>query len=159
MTLGVAVLTFALQRKLPYKKMLIVTGVFIGFVLMVMVGQTARTMQGTGWIPITPIDVEPPYWLGVWFGVYPTWETIGAQLGAGIFVIGSYFLAQEMKVGRPRRRAKASTPSAVQDGDARRGDTAVAIEANGHQRPRGEREREHAEQGAGAREPAQTPSR
>ena len=47
-----------LQRKLPYKKMLIVTGVLIGFVLVVMVGQTARTMQGTGWLPITPIDVE-----------------------------------------------------------------------------------------------------
>ena len=50
--------TFALQRKLPYKKMLIVTGVLIGFVLVVMVGQTARTMQGTGWLPITPIDVD-----------------------------------------------------------------------------------------------------
>ena len=52
--------------------MLIVTGVLIGFVLVVMVGQTARTMQGTGWVPITPIDVDPPYWLGLWFGVYPT---------------------------------------------------------------------------------------
>ena len=46
MTLGVAVATFALQRKLPYKRMLIVTGVMIGFVLVVMVGQTARTHAG-----------------------------------------------------------------------------------------------------------------
>ena len=53
-----------LQRKLPYKRMLVVTGVMIGFVLVVMVGQTARTMQGVGWLPITPIGVEPPYWLG-----------------------------------------------------------------------------------------------
>ena len=74
MTLAVAVATFALQRKLPYKRMLVVTGVMIGFVLVVMVGKTARTMQGTGWIPITPIDVDPPYWLGLWFGVYPTWR-------------------------------------------------------------------------------------
>ncbi len=85
--------------------MLVVTGVLIGFVLVVMVGQTARTMQGTGWIPITPIDVDPPYWLGPWFGVCPTWETIGAQLGAMAFVIGSYVLAQELRVCRPRRRA------------------------------------------------------
>ena len=42
-----------LQRKLPYKRMLIFTGVMIGVVLVVMVGQTARTMQGTGWLPIT----------------------------------------------------------------------------------------------------------
>jgi hypothetical protein len=44
--------------------MLIVTGVLIGFVLVVMVGQTVRTMQGTGWLPITPIDVTLPYWPG-----------------------------------------------------------------------------------------------
>jgi high-affinity iron transporter len=106
MTFAVGAVTFLLQRKLPYKRMLIVTGVMIGFVLVVMVGQTARTMQGVGWLPITPIGGEPPYWLGVWFGVYPTWETLGAQLIAGAFVIGSYFVAQEMKVKRPSRRAR-----------------------------------------------------
>ncbi len=105
MTLAVGAVTFYFQRKLPYKKMLIVTGVFIGFVLVVMVGQTARTMQGTGWIPITPLDITLPYWTGLWFGVYPTVETIGAQIAAAAFVIGSYFLAQEMKVKGPRRRA------------------------------------------------------
>ena len=104
MTLAVAAVTFFLQRKLPYKKMLIVTGVLIGFVLVVMVGQTARTMQGTGWIPITPLEFSLPYWAGLWFGAYPTVETIGAQVAAAVFVIGSYFLAQEMKVKGPRRR-------------------------------------------------------
>ena len=74
---AVAVFTFALQRKLPYKKMLIVTGVLLAFVLVVMVGQTARTMQGTGWMPITPAPVDVPYWAGLWFGVFPTWETLG----------------------------------------------------------------------------------
>ncbi|HKG39745.1 MAG TPA: FTR1 family protein [Conexibacter sp.] len=106
MTLAVAVVTFALQRKLPYKKMLIVTGVMIGVVLVVMVGQTARTMQGTGWLPITPMDITPPYWAGLWFGFYPTWETVGAQIAAAAFVIGSYYLAQEVRVKRPRRRAR-----------------------------------------------------
>jgi high-affinity iron transporter len=104
MTLAVGAVTFYFQRKLPYKKMLIVTGVFIGFVLVVMVGQTVRTMQGTGWLPITPIDVDLPYWPGLWLGIYPTLETIGAQIAAAAFVIGSYFLAQEMKVKGPRRR-------------------------------------------------------
>ncbi len=105
-TLGVGVVTFMLQRKLPYKKMLIVTGVFIGFVLVVMVGQTARTMQGTGWLSISSLGFEPPSWASLWLGVYPTWETIGAQLAAMVFVIGSYYLAQEVRVKRPRRRAK-----------------------------------------------------
>ena len=58
--------------------MLVFTGVMIGFVLVVMVGQTARTMQGTGWLPITPLDIDLPYWLGLWFGVFPTVETIAA---------------------------------------------------------------------------------
>jgi high-affinity iron transporter len=106
MTLAVAAVTFALQRKLPYKKMLVVTGVLIGFVLVVMVGQTVRTMQGTGWVPITPVDITLPYWSGLWFGVFPTIETLGAQLAAAAFVIGSYFLAQELKVKRPRRRVR-----------------------------------------------------
>ncbi len=89
--------------------MLIVTGVFIGFVLVVMVGQTARTMQGTGWVPITPIDITLPYWTGLWFGIYPTVETIGAQIAAAVFVIGSYFLAQEMKVKGPQPARPAKT--------------------------------------------------
>jgi high-affinity iron transporter len=114
MTFAVGAVTFLLQRKLPYKRMLIVTGVMIGFVLVVMVGQTARTMQGVGWLPITPIGGEPPYWLGVWFGVYPTWETLGAQLVAAAFVIGSYFVAQEMKVKRPSRRAQRHEAAAPQ---------------------------------------------
>jgi high-affinity iron transporter len=80
--------------------------VLIGFVLVVMVGQTVRTMQGTGWVPITPVDITLPYWSGLWFGVFPTVETFGAQLAAAAFVIGSYFLAQELKVKRPRRRAR-----------------------------------------------------
>ena len=102
LTFAVGAVTFLLQRKLAYKRMLIVTGVMIGFVLVVMVGQTARTMQGVGWLSISPIGAEPPYWLGVWFGVYPTWETIGAQVAAAVFVIGSYYVAKEIK--RPRRR-------------------------------------------------------
>jgi high-affinity iron transporter len=105
MTLGVAVATFALQRKLPYKRLLVVTGAMIAFVLVVMVGQTVRTLQGTGWAPITALGFDPPTWASLWLDVYPTWETAGAQLAAVVFVLGSYLLAQELRVKRPRRRA------------------------------------------------------
>ena len=37
-------------------------------------------------------------------------ETIGAQVAALVFVIGSYFLAQEIKVKRPQRKVRDRAP-------------------------------------------------
>src|SRR6266480_4737164 len=51
----VAVLTFVLQQKLPYRKMLITTGILLGVVLLVMVGEQAQEMQLAHWISTTPI--------------------------------------------------------------------------------------------------------
>jgi high-affinity iron transporter len=36
--------------------------------------------------------------MGLWFAVFPTAETLGAQLLAAALVIGSYFLAREQTV-------------------------------------------------------------
>jgi len=95
----VAVLTFILQRKLPYRKMLITTGVLLGGVLLVMVGEQAQEMQLAHWISRTEIpwlvDVIPP-WMGMWFAVFPTYETLLAQAFAGILVVGSYFAARRV---------------------------------------------------------------
>ena len=103
----VGAITFALERKLPYKKMLIATGVLIAVVLVVLVGNTARTMQGVGWLSIHPIEIELPLWMGTWLGIYPTVETLAAQLLAFVFVIGSYFAAEWMRK-RELRRAVAA---------------------------------------------------
>ena len=63
----VAVLTFVLQQKLPYRKMLITTGILLGVVLLVMVGEQAQEMQLAHWISRTEIpwlvDVIPA-WVG-----------------------------------------------------------------------------------------------
>jgi high-affinity iron transporter len=89
------VLTFTLQVRLPYKKMLIVTGIMIGMVLLTMVGKTVHIMQAVGWMPMTPISgVYPPAWMGQWFGLFATWQGIVLQAAAAVFVIGSYFLAE-----------------------------------------------------------------
>jgi len=89
---------FRLQVHLPYKKMLIITGVLIGVVLLQMVGSTVHVFQVVGWLPIHAIGNHPlPYWLGTWFGVYATWEGVVAQALAGAFVIGSYYLAEGLK--------------------------------------------------------------
>src|SRR5438094_2738084 len=49
----VAVLTFVLQQRLPYRKMLITTGILLGVVLLVMVGEQAQEMQLADWISKT----------------------------------------------------------------------------------------------------------
>jgi high-affinity iron transporter len=99
----IGVLTFKLEQRLPYKRMLIVTGVLIALVLVMMVGNTVRTLQGVGWLSITPIDVELPLWMGTWLGVFPTWETLGAQVAALLFVVGSYFLAEFVRKRQVRK--------------------------------------------------------
>jgi high-affinity iron transporter len=103
----VGLLTFKLQRKLPYKKMLVVTGILIGGVLLVMVGHTVHVLQAVNWLTITPLhNLSLPYWLGLWFGVFPTWEGIAGQIAAAVFVIGSYYLAEYNS--RRKRVSKAS---------------------------------------------------
>lgn len=95
---AVAVLTFAAHRKLPYKKMLVLTGVMLGVVLLVMVGEQAQEMQLAHWLPTTAIPWLTnviPAWMGLWFSVFPTVETLAAQAIAGGLVIGSYFVARQ----------------------------------------------------------------
>jgi high-affinity iron transporter len=93
---------FQVQTKLPYKKMFIVTAAMIGAVLLIMVGNTAHVLQVVGWLPTHPLRfAEFPYWTGLWFGLYATWEGLALQAVAAVFVLGSYFLAEYLK-GRSR---------------------------------------------------------
>ncbi len=105
----VAVLTFVLQQRLPYRKMLITTGVLLGVVLLVMVGEQAQEMQLAHWIPTTEIsslkNYMPP-WMGLWFAVFPTTETLIAQFIAAVLVVGSYYAARHFSGGAPPESAE-----------------------------------------------------
>jgi high-affinity iron transporter len=93
----VALLTFVAHRRLPYRKMLISTGILLGVVLLVMVGEQAFEMQQANWIGTTQIGWladKIPAWAGVWFSVFPTVQTLVAQAIAAILVVGSYFAAR-----------------------------------------------------------------
>jgi high-affinity iron transporter len=100
----VGAFVFWLERKLPYRRMLIATGALVGVVLVVMIGGTVLSFQNLGWLPSHPTPFTLPEWMGAWFEMYSTWETLGAQLLAALLVVGSYFLAEELKVKRPLRR-------------------------------------------------------
>jgi high-affinity iron transporter len=111
LTLIVAVLTFVLHQRLPYKKMLVLTGIMIGGVLLVMVGEQVQEMQQAGWCSTTSVALFIPDWMGTWFALFPNLEGLVAQAMAAIFVIGSYFAAQHISGRRDVTQFDAVVPS------------------------------------------------
>ncbi len=113
----VAVLTFVLQQRLPYRQMLVTTGVLLGGVLLVMVGEQAQEMQLAHWISTTPVSWlshVTPDWAGLWFAIFPTYETLLAQLLAAFVVIGSYYAARRVRcTAEPAAQSPTSTPAAT----------------------------------------------
>jgi len=113
-TAAVGVLTFALHQRLPYKRLLIITGAMLVVVLFVMVGEEVNEMQLAGWLATTPIGVHFPGWAGQWFSLFANVQTIVAQLLAVGIVLGSYLAAQYLRVWRPRRRGQRAAQLAEQ---------------------------------------------
>jgi high-affinity iron transporter len=108
LTVTVGVLTFVAHRRLPYKKMLVLTGGLLACVLLVMVGEEINEMQLANWITSTPLPggIHFPDWMGTWFSLYADWQTLGAMALAAVFVAGSYIVANYVRVRRPRRRGE-----------------------------------------------------
>ncbi len=106
--LVIAVIVFLLNTRLPYKRLLVITGILIGVVLVSLVGNTVYATQVVGWMPISPIGtVFIPRWMEQWLGVYPTWQGVGFQITAIVLVLGSYFWAEHLN---KRNRGKPSAP-------------------------------------------------
>lgn len=105
----VAVLTFVAQKKLPYRKMLIATGIMLGGVLLVMVGESAQELQQAGWITTTPVALPLPAWTGTWLALFPNVEGLGAQVVAAAMIVGSYYIARRSKGGRGGRDDRGGT--------------------------------------------------
>jgi len=101
LTAVMAALTFWAHTRLPYRRMLILTGILLGVVLLVMVGEEAQEMQQAGWLSTTNIPALSwiPDWAGVWFSIFPNVETILAQAIAAALVVGSYFLSGRLMAG------------------------------------------------------------
>ena len=96
LTLATGYLTFLGHRRLPYKRMLVATGVLLTGVLFVMVGEEVNEMQLAGWIGTTNIPQLQgiPPWAGLWFSVFPNIQTFMGQALALLLVAGTYFFAR-----------------------------------------------------------------
>ena len=122
-TAAAGVLTFALHQRLPYRRLLIITGVMLLFVLLVSVGEEVNEMQLAGWIGTTQVPgLTVPGWMGTWFSIFPNWETFAGQFIALAIVMGSYVGAQYVRVWRPRRRGRRPAQVAVAPPEERTGD-------------------------------------
>lgn len=97
LTAMVGLLTFFAHRRLPYRRMLVFTGVLLGIVFLVMVGEQVQEMQLAHWMPTAGMPWLAhvvPHWAGLWFSVFPDGYSLAAQAVAAVVVLGSYFAAR-----------------------------------------------------------------
>lgn len=106
--LGYAALVVGLR--LPYFRILLITAVLIGLVLMTFMGTTVRAFQALGCLPVSKIvSYSWPAWWGQWFGLYNTWESVLAQLGAAALVLGTWRYARWQATRKSLARRAART--------------------------------------------------
>jgi len=104
---GVGFAVFSIGAKLPYRKMLVITGFLVIFVLFTFIGSTVRLFQTVGWLSIHPVaGLEFPSWMGVWLGLYPTWEGLLIPFGTFAYV-GGMWLWVKLLARREEKQAKA----------------------------------------------------
>ena len=110
---------FSIGAKLPYRKMLVVTGVLVVFVLFTFIGSTVRLFQTVGWLPVHPVPgLELPSWMGVWLGLYPTWEGLLIPFGTFAYV-GGHVVVREV-LSETRATAGGEDPAFHASGRLRR---------------------------------------
>ena len=72
---AIGALTFRFGVKLPYRKLLVVTGVLVVSIMVSFLGSTVRLFQTVSWLPVHPVPgLQLPNWTGLWLGLYPSWE-------------------------------------------------------------------------------------
>jgi high-affinity iron transporter len=91
----VGLLTFKFGMKLPYRKLLVLTGVLVVTIMVSFIGQTVRLFQTVGWLSVHPIpNVHIPDWAGLWLGLYPSWEGLCIPPLALVYVGGAWLLTR-----------------------------------------------------------------
>jgi hypothetical protein len=91
----VGLLTFKFGMKLPYRKLLVLTGFLVVTIMVSFIGQTVRLFQTVGWLSVHPIpNVHIPDWAGLWLGLYPSWEGLFIPPLALVYVGGAWLITR-----------------------------------------------------------------
>ncbi|HEX4348834.1 MAG TPA: FTR1 family protein [Verrucomicrobiae bacterium] len=86
-------LTFRYGVKLPYRRLLVLTGLLVVSIMVTFMGSAVRLFQTVDWLPIHPIySLHFPNWAGLWLGLYPSWEGILIPPMALVYVGGAWLL-------------------------------------------------------------------
>jgi len=105
-TIGLLIMVFG--AKLPYRKLLVVTGILVVSIMTTFLGSAVRLFQTVGWLPVHPLPgLHMPNWVGVWLGIYPSWEGLLIPPLALVYVGGAWLY---MKI--TARRAAPNQPGA-----------------------------------------------
>ena len=107
----VGLLTFKFGLKLPYRKLLVVTGFLVVTIMVSFIGQTVRLFQTVGWISVHPIPgVHIPDWAGLWLGLYPSWEGFFIPPLALVYVGGAWLFTRWRSAVANRELASSGAP-------------------------------------------------
>ena len=87
--IGTLIMVFG--AKLPYRKLLVCTGVLVVSIMVTFLGSAVRLFQTVSWLPVHPLPgLSLPNWLGVWLGLYPSWEGLLIPPLALVYVGGAW---------------------------------------------------------------------
>jgi high-affinity iron transporter len=109
---GIGLLIFKFGAKLPFRKLLVVTGVLVVSIMVTFLGSTVRLFQTVGWAPIHPLPwLQLPAWTGLWLGLYSSWEGLLVPPLALIYVGGAWLWVrlQSRREGQGGPEAEAKT--------------------------------------------------
>jgi high-affinity iron transporter len=94
-TIGTLIMVFG--AKLPYRKLLVVTGILVVSIMTTFLGAAVRLFQTVSWLPVHPLPgLRIPNWVGVWFGIYPSWEGLFIPPLALVYVGGAWLYMKIM---------------------------------------------------------------
>ena len=107
MVAAAGLLIFVIGARLPYRKLLVFTGVLVVTILVTFLGSTVRLFQTVGWLPIHPLpSLHLPPWAGFWLGLYPSAEGLLIPMLGFVYVGGAWLFVKVQALRRGVRQMK-----------------------------------------------------